>query len=80
MSNNKKTQKKQAEPNKFTILSIEERNNMSLDELEEHYTHYLKKQSNYYERYKTIQTYNKYTTQILEVKRQIEIEKEWRSK
>ena len=80
MSNNKKTQKKQAKPNKFTILSIEERNNMSLDELEEHYTHYLKKQSNYYEQYKVIQTYNKYTTQILEVKRQIEIEKEWRNK
>ena len=78
MSNNKKTQKKQAKPRKV-LYSIKERNEMSLKELEEHFNYCTTKQAKLYKEYKDWQSYSGYTAQILEIKKQLQVE-EIRSK
>ena len=73
MSNNKKTQKKQAiRPKGFIPHNPIGRFEMTLDELEEHYTQAIEVESRMYRKYKSFQEYAADTASLLETKKLLE--------
>ena len=75
MSNNKKTQKKQAKPTRFKQHSHKTRFEFSLEALEMHYTYAMKAQAMQYRKYKEAQTYAADTAALLETKKKLYMEK-----
>ena len=74
MSNNKKTQKKQAKPTGFKLQTHKARFDMNLDKLEVHYTNAMKAQATQYRKYKETQTYAADTAALLETKKKLYME------
>tara|TARA_R110002020_G_scaffold155877_2_gene337270 strand:- start:6617 stop:6853 length:237 start_codon:yes stop_codon:yes gene_type:complete len=75
MSNNKKTQKKQAKPTRFKLQTHKARFDMNLEKLDEHYTAAMKAQALQYRKYKEAQTYAADTAALLETKKKLYMEK-----
>ena len=72
MSNNKKTQNKRIRPKGFIPHNTIGRFNMTVDELEEHYTQAIEIESRQYRKYKEFQEYAAVTANLLETKKILE--------
>ncbi len=74
MSNNKKTQKKQAKPKRFEMLSHEERMKMSYKDIQTHLVDTEIQEDKHFEEWKVYKIYRQRTEQIARVIRYVQME------
>ena len=76
MSNNKTTQKKQAKPTRFEMVSYEGRNKMSFQNIERHLKMTELAEDNAYAKFSELKRYRQWTSRIHALKKRINQEKQ----